>query len=91
MSLAFDMLLALGIVFTAAVALGTRDRVASVAGLVVTGLLVALALVRLGAPDVALAEAAIGAGVGNQLRKQLLIEANRLRRAGVDASSATRA
>jgi multisubunit Na+/H+ antiporter MnhB subunit len=67
MSLAFDMLLAFGIVFTAAVALGTRDRVASVAGLVVTGLLVALALVRLGAPDVALAEAAIGAGLTGAL------------------------
>ncbi|MEH6647228.1 hydrogenase subunit MbhD domain-containing protein [Sulfitobacter sp.] len=67
MSLAFDILLAFGVVFTAAAALGTHDRVASVAGFVVTGLLVALSLVRLGAPDVALAEAAIGAGLTGAL------------------------
>jgi multisubunit Na+/H+ antiporter MnhB subunit len=67
MSLAFDILLAFGVVFTAAAALGTHDRVASIAGFVVTGLLVALSLVRLGAPDVALAEAAIGAGLTGAL------------------------
>jgi multisubunit Na+/H+ antiporter MnhB subunit len=67
MSLAFDILLAIGVVFTAAAALGTHDRVASVAGFVVTGLLVALSLVRLEAPDVALAEAAIGAGLTGAL------------------------
>ena len=67
MSLAFDFLLAFGVVFTAAVALGTHDRVASVAGFVVTGLLVALSLVRLEAPDVAMAEAAIGAGLTGAL------------------------
>lgn len=76
MSLAFDILLALGIVFTATAALGTRDRVTCIAGFVVTGLLVALSLVRLGAPDVALAEAAIGAGLTGAL---LLRSARRLK------------
>lgn len=76
MSAAFDILLALGIAFTAAAALGTRDRVASVVAFVVTGLLVALSLVRLGAADVALAEAAIGAGLTGAL---LLRSARRLK------------
>ncbi len=83
MSLAFDILLAFGIVFTAAAAIGTRDRVASVAGFVVTGLLVALCLVRLGAPDVALAEAAIGAGLTGAL---LLRSAWRLKPAEIRMS-----
>lgn len=76
MNLVFDILLALGIVFTAAAALGTHDRIASVTGFVVTGLLVALSFVRLGAPDVALAEAAIGAGLTGAL---LLRSAGRLK------------
>lgn len=76
MSLAFDILLVLGIIFTAAAALGTHDRIASVTGFVVTGLLVALSFVRLGAPDVALAEAAIGAGLTGAL---LLRSARRLK------------
>ncbi|MFT5272139.1 MAG: multisubunit Na+/H+ antiporter MnhB subunit [bacterium] len=76
MSLAFDILLAFGIVFTAAAALRAHDRVATVAGFVVTGLLVALSFVRLGAPDVALAEAAIGAGLTGAL---LLRSARRLK------------
>jgi multisubunit Na+/H+ antiporter MnhB subunit len=76
MSLAFDILLAFGIVFTAAAALHARDRVATVTGFVVTGLLVALSWVRLGAPDVALAEAAIGAGLTGAL---LLRSARRLK------------
>jgi multisubunit Na+/H+ antiporter MnhB subunit len=67
MNLVFDILLALGIVFTAAATLFTHDRVGSVTGFVVTGLLVALSWVRLGAPDVALAEAAIGAGLTGAL------------------------
>lgn len=75
MSLAFDILLAIGIIFTAAAALGTHNRIASVVGFVVTGLLVALSWVRLGAPDVALAEAAIGAGLTGAL---LLRSAGRL-------------
>lgn len=78
MSLAFDVLLAVAIVFMAATVLRTHDRVACIAGFVVTGLLVALCWVRLGAPDVALAEAAIGAGLTGAL---LLRSAWRLKRA----------
>jgi multisubunit Na+/H+ antiporter MnhB subunit len=76
MSMAFDILLAFGIVCTVAATLGTRDRSASVVGFVVTGVLVALAWVRLGSPDVALAEAAIGAGLTGAL---LLRSAGRLK------------
>ena len=76
MNLAFDILLAVGIVLTAAAALGAIDRVAAVVGLAVTGLLVALSWVRLGAPDVALAEAAIGAGLTGAI---LLRSAGRLK------------
>jgi multisubunit Na+/H+ antiporter MnhB subunit len=86
MSLIFDILLALGIVFTAAAALGTNNRVATVTGFVVTGLLVALSWVRLGAPDVALAEAAIGAGLTGAL---LLRSARRLNPAGNSGPSPT--
>jgi multisubunit Na+/H+ antiporter MnhB subunit len=81
MSLIFDILLALGIVFTAAAALATNNRVATV-----TGLLVALSWVRLGAPDVALAEAAIGAGLTGAL---LLRSARRLNPAGNSGPSPT--
>lgn len=76
MSLAFDILLALGIVAMAGATLGMRDHIACVAGFIVTGLLVALSWVRLGAPDVALAEAAIGAGLTGAL---LMRSARRLR------------
>jgi multisubunit Na+/H+ antiporter MnhB subunit len=86
MSLAFDILLTFGIFFTAAATLGTQDRVASVAGFVVTGLLVALSWVRLGAPDVALAEAAIGAGLTGAL---LLRSARRLKPAKMRTSPPT--
>ncbi|ETX28621.1 hydrogen gas-evolving membrane-bound hydrogenase subunit E [Roseivivax isoporae] len=63
----FDILTATGAVFCAAIALGARDRVAAIAGFLLMGLVVALAWVRLGAPDVALAEAAIGAGLTGAL------------------------
>jgi multisubunit Na+/H+ antiporter MnhB subunit len=84
MSLAFDILLALAIIFMAATVLRTHDRVACIAGFVVTGLLVALSWVRLGAPDVALAEAAIGAGLTGAL---LLRSARRLKPAENSISS----
>jgi len=65
--LMFDVLLALGVVGTAVFALFGKDRFVSVAGFMVMGLLIALSWLRLGAPDVALAEAAIGAGVTGAL------------------------
>ncbi|SLN12208.1 putative monovalent cation/H+ antiporter subunit B [Roseivivax jejudonensis] len=65
--IAFDIVLTLGLLACAAMALTLRDRTASIAAFVVAGLLIALSWVRLAAPDVALAEAAIGAGVTGAL------------------------
>lgn len=62
-ALAFDALLCLLIVATAAGAVAGRRLFTGVALFVVYGLLLALGWVRLGAVDVALAEAAIGAGL----------------------------
>ena len=65
--IAFDIVLAAGILFCAVCALTRRDRTASIAAFMVLGLLVALSWIRLAAPDVALAEAAIGAGLTGAL------------------------
>ncbi|PRY22101.1 multisubunit sodium/proton antiporter MrpB subunit [Aliiruegeria haliotis] len=71
----FDVVLAAAILVSAALALWVRDRIAAVSGFLVTGLLVSLSWLRLGAPDVALAEAAIGAGLTGAL---LLRSAHRI-------------
>lgn len=63
----FDTVLAAAILGTATMALFLRDRVAAVSAFLAAGLLVALSWLRLGAPDVALAEAAIGAGLTGAL------------------------
>jgi len=62
-----DLALAATIVALAMAALRLRDSFTMVAVFILFGLLVALAWVRLDAPDVALAEAAIGAGVTGAL------------------------
>jgi multisubunit Na+/H+ antiporter MnhB subunit len=59
----FDIFLCLVVVVVAFGAIAGRDLFAAVALYVVYGLLLAIAWVRLGAVDVALAEAAIGAGL----------------------------
>jgi len=59
----FDLSLALTIVMLALFSVRLRDGFAAVVVFMVYGLLLALAWVRLGAPDVALTEAAIGAGL----------------------------
>jgi multisubunit Na+/H+ antiporter MnhB subunit len=64
---AFDLLLAGAVVVVAWRALADRDVVRGVVTYVVFGLLMALAWVRLAAPDIALAEAAIGAGITGAL------------------------
>lgn len=66
-ALAFDLLLAAALLWSAARALTTRDLFRAVVLFVVFGLLMALAWARLGAPDIALAEAAIGAGLSGAL------------------------
>ncbi len=63
MSLAFDLALCALLLGTALLALTGRDTFGSVVFFIVYGILVALAWLSLGAVDVALAEAAIGAGL----------------------------
>lgn len=77
---------ALGIVLigVAARALATPTLFESVALFIVFGILVTLAWVRLGAPDVALAEAGIGTGFTGALCVAALV---RLRRAAPDAEA----
>src|SRR5262249_12370127 len=58
-----DIGLALLVIGVAAWTIAARDTFASVVGFVAYGLLLALAWVRLAAPDVALTEAALGSGL----------------------------
>ena len=58
-----DLLLGLTLIVTAGMALFVQDLFRAVIMFIVFGLLMALAWVRLQAPDIALAEAAIGAGL----------------------------
>ncbi len=71
-----DGILGLTILWLAWQALSAADLFRAVAMFVAFGLLVAIAWVRLEAPDVAIAEAAIGAGLTGAL---LLITLRRLR------------
>ncbi len=67
MSAVFDLLLAGLLVWIAIVSLSEVKMFKSVVMFIVFGLFLAIAWVRLGAPDVALAEAALGAGVTGAL------------------------
>ena len=60
---AFDILLGFAVCLTAALALLSRDLFRAIVMFIVFGLCMALVWVRLEAPDIALAEAAIGAGI----------------------------
>jgi uncharacterized MnhB-related membrane protein len=66
-SLAFDLLLALALLWSAWRAMATPDLGRGVVMFIVFGLLMTLAWARLQAPDIALAEAAIGAGLTGAL------------------------
>ncbi len=59
----FDVVLGLALLATAVGALASRELFRAIVMFIVFGLLMALAWVRLQAPDIALAEAAIGAGL----------------------------
>lgn len=59
----FDLLLGLTLCLSAVLALASRELFRAIVMFIVFGLLMALAWVRLEAPDIALAEAAIGAGL----------------------------
>jgi len=63
----FDTLLGLGLLWLASSALASPDLFRAIVLFVAFGLLMALAWARLDAPDVALAEAAIGAGLTGAL------------------------
>lgn len=65
--LAFDTLLSLSLVGLAVATLTRREPRQAVILFIAFGLLLALVWARLRAPDVALAEAAIGAGLGGAL------------------------
>lgn len=65
--LLLDGALALGLVFLAARAVFATRAAAAAANFIALGALTALAWARLSAPDVALAEAAIGAGMTGAL------------------------
>lgn len=68
----FDLLLALSVVALAVAVMTVRDLFAAIVLFIIFGLLSALAWVRLAAPDVALAEAAIGTGVTGALLMKTL-------------------
>jgi multisubunit Na+/H+ antiporter MnhB subunit len=80
--LAFDIGLALLVLGVAAWTIAARDTFAAVVGFVAYGLLLALVWVRLGAPDVALTEAALGSGLTGGL---LVAASTRLRAAETQA------
>lgn len=65
--LAFDGLLAVSLLWSAWRTLSTPDIFRAVILFIVFGLLMTLAWARLAAPDIALAEAAIGAGLTGAL------------------------
>jgi multisubunit Na+/H+ antiporter MnhB subunit len=67
MTLAIDALLALGLLLLAWQSLAGRSLFRGIVMYVVFGLVLALAWARLGSPDLAMAEAAIGAGVTGAL------------------------
>ncbi|MCA1803993.1 MAG: DUF4040 domain-containing protein [Xanthomonadaceae bacterium] len=63
----YDSLIAVTLLWVAWQVLASRDLFKAVVLFIVFGLLMALAWVRLQAPDIALAEAAIGAGLTGAL------------------------
>lgn len=67
MTLAFDLLLALSLLWSDWRTLATPRSDRAIVLFIVFGLLMALAWARLSAPDIGLAEAAIGAGLTGAL------------------------
>jgi energy-converting hydrogenase B subunit D len=66
-ALIFDLFLSAGLLWSAVRAITVADLFRAVVHFVVFGLLMALAWARLNAPDIALAEAAIGAGLSGAM------------------------
>jgi multisubunit Na+/H+ antiporter MnhB subunit len=82
-----DALLALGLVGLAWRALASADLFKSIVLFVAFGLVMALAWVRLDAPDIALAEAAIGAGLTGALLLAAYAKLRSAQVSGVETSS----
>ncbi len=78
--LLFDILLVVTLLLLAWQSLSTEDIFIAVVFFISFGLLMALAWVRLRAPDVALAEAALGAGLTGPLFLSALRRMNRTRK-----------
>ncbi len=74
LGIAFDASLALALLWIARSALYSADLFRAVVLFIAFGLLMTLAWVRLEAPDLALAEAAIGAGITGALLLQALAD-----------------
>lgn len=66
-SLLFDLLVAGGLIVLVGLLLSTPNRFKAIVLFICTGVLMSLAWVRLDAPDIALVEAAIGAGLTGAL------------------------
>ncbi len=86
MSLALDLILGLAVIGVAVWTLAVRGNFPAVIGFVAYGLLLALVWVRLGAVDVALTEAALGAGATGVI---LLFAVVRLRGGKAEIDAAT--
>ena len=82
--MAFDIILVVLLLGVAIWTIAARDTFAAVVGFVVFGLLLALAWMRLAAPDVALTESALGSGLTGGL---LLGASTRLARSAAPAPS----
>jgi energy-converting hydrogenase B subunit D len=65
--IAFDAVLLASLLLVAVGAIVVRDLLRAIVLFITVGLLMALVWLRLGAPDIALAEAAIGAGLTGAL------------------------
>jgi len=81
----FDLVLVLSMVWLAARSLADRNLFRAVLKFIMLGLLVAVAWVRLRAPDVALAEAAVGSALTGAL---LLSALARMKRRDTDVAKA---
>lgn len=83
----FDTILVLLLVWLAWRAVRDTDYLRAVVKFILLGLMLALSWLRLGAPDVALAEAAVGSGLTGAL---LLVALRRWRGGHPNASSSAR-
>lgn len=88
--LAFDILLTLALLWSAVRAITVQDLFRAVVFFIVFGLLMALVWARLDAPDIALAEAAIGAGLSGALMLDTVGHLRARARKGAPASRGRR-